>query len=69
MDQPDLRNALAYEIGRLTPRTGAPPCGFIGVAVFPQHGANNEALLKSADVALYRAKLERCDRVVVADKS
>jgi diguanylate cyclase (GGDEF)-like protein len=28
----------------------------IGVAVFPQHGRNEEALYKSADLALYRAK-------------
>jgi len=37
-----------------------------GVAVFPEHGLTSEAILKSADTALYRAKNEGRDRVVVA---
>lgn len=39
----------------------------LGVAVFPDHGSTGEAVLKSADAALYRAKHEGRDRVVVAD--
>jgi diguanylate cyclase (GGDEF)-like protein len=38
-----------------------------GIAVFPEHGAAGESLLQAADRALYRAKAEGRDRVVVAD--
>lgn len=37
-----------------------------GVAAFPEHGSTNEEILKSADNALYQAKNEGRDRVVVA---
>jgi diguanylate cyclase (GGDEF)-like protein/PAS domain S-box-containing protein len=37
-----------------------------GVAVFPRDGRTSEALIRAADVALYRAKSEGRDRVVVA---
>jgi diguanylate cyclase (GGDEF)-like protein len=38
----------------------------IGVSCYPQHGSTGEDLLRSADQALYRAKEEGRDRVVVA---
>ena len=38
----------------------------IGVASFPDHGEDAEALLRAVDQALYRAKNEGRDRVVVA---
>ncbi len=38
----------------------------IGVAELPQHGTTSKELLESADAALYRAKREGRDRVVVA---
>jgi diguanylate cyclase (GGDEF)-like protein/PAS domain S-box-containing protein len=38
----------------------------IGVAVFPEHGSTSAAVLKAADDALYRAKSEGRDRVVMA---
>jgi diguanylate cyclase (GGDEF)-like protein len=38
----------------------------IGVAGFPEHGAEGEALLRAADEALYQAKREGRDRVSVA---
>ena len=38
----------------------------IGVAVFPEHHAEMEPLLEAADGALYRAKAEGRDRVVLA---
>lgn len=38
----------------------------VGVALFPHHAHDAELLLKSADEALYRAKAEGRDRVVVA---
>jgi diguanylate cyclase (GGDEF)-like protein/PAS domain S-box-containing protein len=38
----------------------------IGVSAFPGHGATAEELVRAADKALYRAKTEGRDRVVVA---
>jgi len=39
----------------------------VGVAALPDHGTAPKALLETADAALYRAKREGRDRVVVAD--
>lgn len=39
----------------------------LGVAVYPQNGSTASALLKAADMALYRAKHEGRDRVIVAE--
>ena len=48
---------------------GGQPLGTIsvslGVAIYPDHGITSEALLRAADAALYRAKSEGRDRVVV----
>jgi len=41
----------------------------IGVSSFPGHGANGVELLRAADQALYRAKTEGRDRVVVANST
>jgi diguanylate cyclase (GGDEF)-like protein len=38
-----------------------------GVALYPDHGSHSEALINSADVALYQAKEEGRDRVVAAE--
>jgi diguanylate cyclase (GGDEF)-like protein len=38
----------------------------LGVAVFPDHGLTNDAILGAADTALYDAKRDGRDRVVVA---
>ena len=40
----------------------------LGVAVFPENGLTAETLLKAADNALYRAKNEGRDRVVIAER-
>jgi diguanylate cyclase (GGDEF)-like protein/PAS domain S-box-containing protein len=39
----------------------------IGVAVFPEHGSTSTAILRVVDDALYRAKRQGRNRVVVAD--
>lgn len=39
----------------------------IGVSAFPSHGESLKALIESADAALYKAKEEGRDRVVIAD--
>ena len=41
----------------------------IGVAIFPESARDADALLRVADVALYRAKNEGRDRAVVAERS
>jgi diguanylate cyclase (GGDEF)-like protein len=41
----------------------------LGVAIYPQHGQTIENVLRAADAALYRAKQEGRDRVIVAERS
>jgi diguanylate cyclase (GGDEF)-like protein/PAS domain S-box-containing protein len=61
---------LREEVKHLNVRHNGQPVGAVslslGVAVFPGHGLTGEVVLKAADVALYRAKREGRDRVVVA---
>jgi diguanylate cyclase (GGDEF)-like protein/PAS domain S-box-containing protein len=67
----EQRAALLREhVSKLRVEYGHQPLGNItisvGVAVFPDHGAAADTLLKSADAALYRAKAGGRDRVMVA---
>jgi diguanylate cyclase (GGDEF)-like protein len=61
---------LRAEAAQLHVEYGHQPLGHItisaGVAMFPDHGASAEALLKAADTALYRAKAAGRDRVMIA---
>ena len=41
----------------------------LGVAIYPQHGRTMDSILRAADAALYRAKQEGRDRVVVAEEA
>jgi len=61
---------LREAIKRVNIQYGGRPLGAItlsmGVAVFPVHGTTSEVILRSADEALYQAKAQGRDRVVVA---
>jgi diguanylate cyclase (GGDEF)-like protein/PAS domain S-box-containing protein len=59
-----IRDTNLTHLGQSLP---APTASF-GVAVYPAHGTKPADLLKTADQALYRAKLEGRDRVCLADE-
>lgn len=48
-------------------RTVGPLTASCGIAAYPEHGATSEALIRAADVALYRAKEAGRDRCEIAD--
>jgi diguanylate cyclase (GGDEF)-like protein len=58
----DYKNLTVHRRGR---SVGAVTVS-LGVAVFPEHGSSATALLRAADAALYCAKTEGRDRVVVS---
>ena len=59
-----IRDTNLTHLGQSLP---APTASF-GVAVYPANGTKPVDLLKAADQALYRAKLEGRDRVCLADE-
>ena len=61
-----LREAAKRDVAQLRGQSLEPVSLSIGVASFPTNGATGDALLRAADAALYRAKGEGRDRVMVA---
>jgi len=63
---------LREEIGQITiqymGKSLAPVTISVGVAVLPDHGTSQNELLRAADAALYLAKKEGRNRVVIADR-
>lgn len=57
-----VKELLVYHLGKPLPKCTIS----LGVAVFPENGLTGETLLKAADNALYRAKNEGRDRVIMA---
>ncbi len=59
-----IRDVLAqpFELDGITVKVSAS----IGIAIFPQHGADSVELSRNADMALYRAKELGRDRAVIA---
>lgn len=57
-----VKELLVYHLGKPLPKCTIS----LGVGVFPENGTTSETLLKAADNALYRAKNEGRDRVIMA---
>jgi diguanylate cyclase (GGDEF)-like protein len=62
-----LRKEIAELRVQQRGQTLGPVTVSFGLAMYPDHGRTGEALIHSADLALYRAKAEGRDRVVLAD--
>ena len=58
-----VKDLLVYHLGKPMRKCTLS----FGVSAFPERGTTSESLIKSADTALYSAKNEGRDRVVVAD--
>lgn len=61
-----LREAAKQMIPQFRGQPLEPVTLSIGVASFPENGASGETLLRTADAALYRAKSQGRDQVVIA---
>ncbi len=61
-----LCERVRKEIAELHDQPIAPVSLSIGVSIFPTDGASGETLLRAADAALYQAKAQGRDRVVIA---
>jgi len=61
-----LREAAKRDVAQLRGQSLEPVSLSIGVSSFPANGATGDAVLRAADAALYRAKEEGRDRVMVA---
>ena len=60
---------LRQEVKNLRLNGGEPITLSVGIAIHPQHGRTIEHVLQAADSALYRAKHEGRDQVMVADNA
>ncbi|MCW5835987.1 MAG: diguanylate cyclase [Labilithrix sp.] len=63
----EIREAVAQMDVTHEGRDIGPVTLSIGVAAFPRHGATSDDVIRLADAALYRAKREGRNRVIVAD--
>jgi len=63
----DLRDSVKQMRVSDRGRVIGPVTMSLGVAIFPDHGATGEVLLRAADAALYSAKREGRDRVALAE--
>lgn len=63
----EIREAVAQMDVTHEGRNIGPVTLSIGVAAFPRHGATSDDVIRLADAALYRAKREGRNRVIVAD--
>lgn len=64
-----LAAVRALPVAELVPGKDTPQTVSIGAAIYPDHGADLDELLRRADEALYRAKEQGRNRVVMAKSS
>jgi diguanylate cyclase (GGDEF)-like protein len=61
----EIKRLRVSDKGRLL----GPLTASFGVAAYPDHGLGGDVLLRAADTALYRAKREGRDRIIIAGPS
>ena len=60
-----LREGIKHMNVRYLGQASGPITISFGVAILPEHGSTGDAVLQAADAALYRAKAEGRDRVII----
>lgn len=62
-----LKDGVKHLLVKYRGQTLGPVTLSMGIGIFPQHGKNGEEVLYAADTALYRAKTQGRDCVILAD--